>query len=88
MKPPAAPDGRSWGVESGAGPPLVAYGYWHNNAATGAQTGFASNAQRIVGLRAEENGPAGALRANYLGEAAWQRAIGSGDARIAAATTG
>jgi len=67
------------------GQSLVTYGYWHNNAATGAQTGFASNAQRIVGLRAEgELGLPGALRANYLGEVAWQRAIGSGDARIAA----
>lgn len=67
------------------GQSLVAYGYWHDNAATGAQTGFASNAQRIVGLRAEgELRLPARLRASYLGEAAWQRAIGGGDARVAA----
>ena len=63
---------------------LIAYGYWHDSATTGAQTGFANNAQRIVGLRAEGEAPLfDGVRTNYLGEIAWQHAIGDGDARIA-----
>jgi len=67
---------------------LAAYGYWHDQADTGAQTGFSNNAQRIIGAHAE-----GGIDATVVGEGwrwlyylayARQNHIGDGDARIKA----
>ncbi len=64
---------------------LAGYGYWQDQAATGSQTGFANNAQRIAGAHAE-----GALqiaegwRWLYFAAYARQNRIGDGDARIKA----
>ena len=64
---------------------LAAYGYWHDQAATGAQTGFANNAQRIVGVHAEGGFAVGeAWRWMYYLAYARQNRIGGGDARIKA----
>ncbi|MEP7155543.1 MAG: alginate export family protein [Betaproteobacteria bacterium] len=67
---------------------VAAYGYWHDEANTGAQTGFANNAQRITGAHAE-----GGFDLAMAGEGwhwmyylayARQNAIADGDARIRA----
>jgi Alginate export len=64
---------------------LAAYGYWHDQAATGAQTGFANNAQRIAGVHAEGGFAVGdAWRWMYYLAYARQNRIGEGDARIKA----
>ncbi len=65
---------------------LAGYGYWHDQAATGAQTGFANNAQRIVGAHAEGGvALSDAWRGMYYLAYARQNRIGSGDYRIDAA---
>lgn len=65
---------------------LAAFAYFHDQARTSSNTGFASNAHRIVGVRAEGALPAFAgFEALYLVELARQGAIGQGDARIDAA---
>ena len=64
---------------------LAAYGYWQDQAATGSQTGFANNAQRIVGTHAEGGfALSEALRVMYYLAYARQNRIGDGDARIKA----
>lgn len=64
---------------------LSAYGYAQDRAATGAQTGFAHNAQRIVGLQAEGGGALNeGWRWLYSAAYARQSRIGEGDARIKA----
>jgi hypothetical protein len=64
---------------------LAGYGYWHDQAATGSQTGFAHNAQRIIGVHAEGSVPVGdTWRWTYHLGYARQNRIGDGDARIKA----
>ena len=64
---------------------LAAYGYWQDQAATGARTGFANNAQRIAGAYAEGGFAVGeAWRWMYYLAYARQNRIGDGDARIMA----
>ena len=64
---------------------LAAYGYWQDQAATGARTGFANNAQRIAGAHAEGGFAVGqAWRFLYYLAYARQSHIGGGDARIKA----
>ena len=67
---------------------LSAYGYWHDQANTGAQTGFANNAQRITGVQVEGGFPLTSLgdgwRWLYFLSYARQNRIGEGDARIKA----
>ncbi|MEO8102670.1 MAG: alginate export family protein [Betaproteobacteria bacterium] len=64
---------------------LAAYGYWHDQAATGSQTGFANSAQRIAGAHAEGGFALGeVLRGMYYLGYARQARIGGGDARIKA----
>ena len=62
---------------------LAAYGYWQDQSATGSQTGFANNAQRIVGAHAEGGLNVGqSWRWMYYLAFAKQNRIGGGDARI------
>jgi hypothetical protein len=62
---------------------LAVYGYFHDQAANGAFTGFANNSYRVHGVRARGAVPLGAWGDfEYLGEAARQRAFAGGDARI------
>ena len=64
---------------------LAVYGYWQDQAATGAQTGFANNAQRIAGAHAEGGFAIGeGWRWTYYLAYARQNRIGDGDARIKA----
>ena len=64
---------------------LAAFGYWHDQAATGSQTGFTNNAQRITGAHAEGGFAVGeAWRWMYYLAYARQNRIGDGDARIKA----
>ena len=64
---------------------LAAYGYWHDQAATGSQTGFANNAQRIAGTHAEGGFALGAAwRWMYHLGYARQNRLGDGDTRIKA----
>jgi len=62
---------------------MGAYGYWHDTPATGAQTGFSNNAQRIAGIRSEGTvASASGSKFLYYAEYANQKRIGEGDARI------
>jgi hypothetical protein len=62
---------------------VAAYGYWQDQAQTGSQTGFANNAQRILGAHAEGSIPLNRdLRWMYYLAFARQNRIGDGDARI------
>ncbi|MBK9624405.1 MAG: hypothetical protein IPO38_07535 [Rhodocyclaceae bacterium] len=62
---------------------LAGYGYWHDQAATGAQTGFANNAQRIVGAHAEGGFALDeSWRWMYYAGVARQNQYGNGDSRI------
>ncbi|MEO8385294.1 MAG: alginate export family protein [Betaproteobacteria bacterium] len=64
---------------------LAAYGYWQDQAATGSQTGFTTNAQRIVGMHADGGFALGnEWRWMYYIGIARQNRIGAGDARIKA----
>ena len=62
---------------------LAGYGYWQDQAATGSQTGFANNAQRIAGVHAE-GGFAFADKWRWMYHIAYahQNRIGGGDVRI------
>ncbi len=62
---------------------LAAYAIGHDQANTGSQTGFGSNAYRIAGVRSEGSLPAGAAyRIHYHAEFAQQKAFRAGDTRI------
>lgn len=62
---------------------LAAYAIGHDQANTGSQTGFGSNAYRIAGVRSEGSVPAGATyRFHYHAEFAQQKAFRGGDTRI------
>ncbi len=62
---------------------LAAYGYWHDQAATGSQTGFSNNAQRINGAHAEGGFSLNdTWRWTYYLAYARQNRINRGDARI------
>ncbi len=62
---------------------LAAYGYWQDQAATGAQTGFGNNANRITGVQAEGGvGIDENWRWLYFISWAKQNRIERGDARI------
>ena len=62
---------------------LAAYGYFHDQPANGARTGFANNSYRAVGVRAEGVGARwGAIEVPYTAEFAQQRPYAGGDSRI------
>lgn len=71
----------AWNPLPGHG--IAAYGYFHDQAQNGANTGFANNSYRVVGARAEGSiARFGALDATYLAEIAQQRPYAGGDSRI------
>jgi hypothetical protein len=65
------------------GQALAAYGYFHDQAANGAFTGFADNSYRVLGARAEGSVTRiGEIEFPYLAEIAQQKNYAGGDARI------
>jgi Alginate export len=62
---------------------VAAYGYFHDQPANGAFTGFANNSYRVAGARAEgAMARFGAIEIPYIAEIAQQRPYAGGDSRI------
>jgi hypothetical protein len=65
------------------GQSLAAYGVFHDQAQTGAFTGFADSSYRVLGVKAEGSAlRIGSVEVPYLAEYAQQRPYAGGDARV------